>query len=149
MAAEAAEEAPPGAGAEPEGAGLEGLALTPRDVALLGPDGTVEHEYEVGYLDVEGHIAPLISISVVSGKVLVAVPGTVWHRRPQRRVWPALVLQKPQAVEVVCRAEDDPAEAATGERMKVWLGYLAANFNDSMPEPNVPQAFLVQGCTPQ
>ena len=33
--------------------------------------------------------------------------------------------------------------------METLFGYLAANFNDSMPEPNVPQAFLVQGCTPQ
>jgi len=34
-------------------------------------------------------------------------------------------------------------------QMDTLFGYLAANFNDSRPEPNVPPAFLATGCTPQ
>jgi len=33
--------------------------------------------------------------------------------------------------------------------MDTLFHYLATNFNDSLPEPNVPAAFLATGCTPQ
>jgi len=34
-------------------------------------------------------------------------------------------------------------------QMDTLFRYLAASFNDSLPEPNVPAAFLAAGCTPQ
>jgi hypothetical protein len=34
-------------------------------------------------------------------------------------------------------------------QMDTLFRYLVASFNDSLPEPNVPAAFLATGCTPQ
>jgi hypothetical protein len=45
-------------------------------------------------------------------------------------------------------AHIDRLPGLNADEMNTLFGYLSANFSDSMPEPNVPPAFLVMGCTP-
>ncbi len=42
----------------------------------------------------------------------------------------------------------DKLGATTGADLKAMFSYLAANFNDTKPEPEAPAELLQQGCTP-
>ena len=42
----------------------------------------------------------------------------------------------------------DKLTASSSADLKVMFSYLAANFNDSKPEPQVSAELLAQGCTP-
>jgi len=46
-------------------------------------------------------------------------------------------------------AHGDRLPGLSESQLDTLFGYLAANFNDTLPEPNVPRAFLATGCTPQ
>jgi len=46
-------------------------------------------------------------------------------------------------------AHIDRLPGLSADEMSTLFGYLSSNFNDSQPEPIVPPAFLIMGCTPQ
>jgi cytochrome c5 len=50
--------------------------------------------------------------------------------------------------EAVKTSHKDKMQGASADDLNAMFGYLAANFNDTKPEPVVPGELLQQGCTP-
>ena len=67
----------------------------------------------------------MISVCVVEGRLLVAVPHRAWNRTTRLRVLPQNALSKATVVEVPF--ENRSADMDPGRR-KIWLGFLAGEF---------------------
>ena len=72
-------------------------------------------------------VIPVIPKVVVGGRLLIAVPGSVWHRTLWQRLLPAGALNKP-ALAVVAGVipRDPPTQASSGVEVKVWVAYASA-----------------------
>ncbi len=97
--------------------------------SLLFEEGAEEPESEFTLCHLRFSIAGeecfchVIPITVQSGKLLVAVPSSAWHRTVARRYLPANGLSKVVSVAVaVDRNVEDPPAVDT---LKVWVGYLS------------------------
>ena len=66
----------------------------------------------------------IIVVGKFEGQFLVAVPQTAWHRVAGRRYLPREALSRAVLAEVLASSEEDPSEAHTVWRLKVWLGML-------------------------
>lgn len=127
-----------------EGAGderpLADVAAAGRHVArqctvLIQDEGTgqplPDPQYPVGIFEVPGAVdegpilCAVISICVVEGRLLVAVPHRAWNRTTRLRVLPQNALSKATVVEVPF--ENRSADMDPGRR-KIWLGFLAGEF---------------------
>ena len=111
---------------------LAGVPLTFATSCLLA-DGKVDHFYFCGAL--ASRADPAVTVSIIGicvgegGKILVAVPGASWHRSPDKRVLPSSALAKVQSVSVqACDAAE--RTPISGLSVRVWLGYLKADFVD-------------------
>ena len=119
---------------------LADVAAAGRHVArqctvLIQDDGTgqplPDPQYPVGIFEVPGAgdegpiLCAVISVCVVEGRLLVAVPHRAWNRTTRLRVLPQNALSKATVVEVPF--ENRSADMDPGRR-KIWLGFLAGEF---------------------
>ncbi|CAE7829808.1 unnamed protein product [Symbiodinium sp. CCMP2592] len=147
-AADALAEAPPPGEVGEEDALLDGSALSPRDWCLVGPDGT-NLELEQTFLVLElpsgaGEAAKLVSvipIVVVGNRLLAALPSSVWHRSPSRRLLPPGALVKP----VLAVVAGQPGESQEVAELKVWVAFLSSGvevlIREQAEEESIPHDF--------
>ncbi|CAE7241416.1 unnamed protein product [Symbiodinium sp. CCMP2592] len=100
-----------------------------RDYVLMTPEGP-DLEYVVGLLSFPADEAgtrstcEIVALTEQDKKMLVAVPGRVWHKRPPKRLLPRSALVKATALEVGATGADDRySDVAVGD-VKLWVGYL-------------------------
>ena len=107
----------------------EGPAERFRDFALVLPEGGFERDYLVGVLVFDG-LEPVsvavAAIAEVGDRLLVAVPGSAWNRRAQRRVLPPGSLVRATAAAVA--ACTDREEAVAGVELRIWIGFLSPEY---------------------
>ena len=102
-------------------------AATLSDLLLYTESGDTAPEVHLCHIDVSSGISisitNLIPITFVEGSLLIAAPHAAWHRTIARRFLPQNSLARVVLLEV-------PAESESGEEvsLKVWVGYLAAEF---------------------
>ena len=104
-------------------------------LAFVTAEDKVFVEYEVATYFVDERTGkpaiPVICISELQGRLLVAVPQDVWHRTPGRRVLPSGFISKPTPVEVkVCKLTDRSVELDA--YVKVWMGFLQEQLRDEL-----------------
>eukprot|EP00435_Cladocopium_sp_Y103_P042978 s3612_g12.t1 len=75
---------------------------------------------------------PLVLITELEGKVLVAVPGAAWHRSSARRKMKQGAMAKVQPIEVLVSTLANPTEALDVPKIKVWVGFLNVALMDSL-----------------
>ena len=82
----------------------------PRSFAILQDDGSLDFGYTIGTLDLDftegDKSCEIAAIAVIDGKLLVAVPETVWSRSVQKRRLGSRALAKPNLVAVASCFED-------------------------------------------
>ena len=83
-------------------------------------------------------VIPVIPILVVGGRLLIAVPSSVWHRSPSQRVLPAGALVKPALAVVAGVIPGNPPSLATPEwRVKVWVAYASPQLQSQVRAEDV------------
>ena len=117
---------------------LDGAEISSEQFAsfcVCKPDGSAEVDYVLGCFSVpdrpEGEPlnVPLILVSLVSADhLLVAVPGSAWHRLRQNRVLPADSLTRPIQVSCVAVRELDRESSEEGATVRIWIGFLKPEF---------------------
>ena len=68
----------------------------------------------------EEYTVAVVPITEAAGKILVAVPFPVWHRKVNKRILPQAGLTKAVCVEVAASEGEDLEESVP---VKVWVGY--------------------------
>ena len=79
-----------------------------------------------------------IVVAQVEGRFLAAFPVQVWHRQVSKRVLPPQFLSKPTLVETACSAISNREEIVEDLKMKVWVGYIAAEACNLLTENTDP-----------
>lgn len=101
----------------------------PRSFAILQDDGSLDFGYTIGTLDLDftegDKSCEIAAIAVIDGKLLVAVPETVWSRSVQKRRLGSRALAKPNLVAVASCFEDArEAEEDIVVQLRIWVGFL-------------------------
>ena len=119
-----------------EGGALDGEEEEPetstlRDNFVLSGD-QVNFDYLPGIFDFpEPPISvAVVSLTLVDGKILVALPDAAWNRVKAKRQIPVDTLQKAVRVLVQSCSVDDPETPSGEPQLKVWLGILAEHYED-------------------
>ena len=111
---------------------LPGLPEEVADALLVSEDGSSREQYEIASLTFtsgagEDKVINLIPITIINGKLLVAVPLGAWHKTAGRRLLPRTVFTKAVKVEVLAVNSDEPSECLDAAPLKLWVGYLDAS----------------------
>ena len=123
-----------------EGGGREAGGLVLRRELLVQIDGSANSDYKVLAFqsDVgpgETNSVPIILITEIESKLLVAIPAAFWHRLVRQRVFPSAALSKAVSV-AVAAVEDDHRELIVENIfIKVWIGLLAPSFEECIELP--------------
>jgi len=101
----------------------------PRSFVILQDDGSLDFGYTIGTLDLDftegDKSCEIAAIAVIDGKLLVAVPETVWSKSVQKRRLGSRALAKPNLVAVASCLEDSrEAEEDIVVQLRVWVGFL-------------------------
>ena len=97
----------------------------------------------------------IIGIAAFEGKVVVAVPHSVWHRSISRRYLPRDALSKAVAAEVPAADLEDRASSHPHFQVRVWLGLLDPSHNERCTfgpgdsDEGAERTFLVSGSAEQ
>lgn len=107
------------------------------DPYVVSSEGAVNVTYPTGRLLVEseegGPSVRVICVASFEGRVLVAVPHSVWHRSVAQRILAPGSFKKPSAVEVsACR--DENREEAVEDTIKIWMGYFTRDYANFLDE---------------
>ena len=105
---------------EPE----DGEPLRLADALVISSEGSVEPNFDVGRLTIEGYLSfEIIGVTSDGSRHLVAFPFSAWNRRAAHRRLPAGALVRAHAAEVsACKdAREEPSDTRT---IKLWIGYL-------------------------
>ena len=126
MAAEAAEGALAGEGVEEE-------ALSLRDCLLdlgeaIDPFSLLPGVLSFKNADGAPVTVAAIPVTVIEDRCLVAVPHSTWNKATARRRLPKQALTRAAHVEVAAQGSS-PGAAHTALKVKVWLGFLAQEFD--------------------
>ena len=110
--------------------GLDGLPIGPRDFVVVPEDGPLEVDYHVGRVPVKdtGLISGVVSVAVLEGKLLVALPEGVWNRSPAKRLLASrslISLIKPVLCEVAACHIEERDVVLTGVFCKAWIGFVS------------------------
>ena len=98
------------------------------------PDGSAEVDYVLGCFTVPGRPEeeplniPVILVSIVADRLLLAVPAAAWHRLRQSRLLPADSLTRPIQVSCVAVRELDRESVEEGATVRIWIGFLKPEF---------------------
>ena len=111
---------------------LPGLPEEVADALLVLEDASSREQYEIASLTFtsgagEDKVINLIPITIINGKLLVAVPLGAWHKTASRRLLPRTVFTKAVKVEVLAVNSDEPSECLDAAPLKLWVGYLDAS----------------------
>ena len=109
-----------------------------REAVLFGAEGEIHAEYPVGVISFEGDptvFIQVISITVVQGRVLVAVPFSAWRRSISRRAVPQGSLSRAASFAVQATHVGDRKSEAEGMLVKMWVGYLSPALETSVRYP--------------
>ena len=103
-------------------------AMDPEESLFVTEEGQINLHYRLGLLAVtageEEQSLQVILVAKFNGKNLIAVPSTVWHKKPAKRILPAGSFSKPTAIEV-CAVNPSVMEEPYEElKLKVWVGFL-------------------------
>ena len=118
----------------------------PREELLVLEDGSANSNYRVfnfrsdlGPGDL--HDIPIILITQIDTKILVAIPFSFWHRLTRQRFLPSAALSK--AVSVAAAAVEDSHRDVAVENVfiKVWIGLLSPRFEECL-EPATEEVAL-------
>ena len=101
----------------------------PRSFVILQEDGSLDFGYTIGTLDLDftegDKSCEVAAIAVIDGKLLVAVPETLWSKSVQKRRLGSRALAKPNLVAVASCLEDSrEAEEDIVVQLRVWVGFL-------------------------
>lgn len=101
----------------------------PRSFVILQDDGSLDFGYTIGTLDLDftegDKSCEIAAIAVIDGKLLVAVPETVWSRSVQKRRLGSRALAKPNLVAVAsCLQDSREADEDIVVQLRVWVGFL-------------------------
>jgi len=105
---------------------LPGLPEEVADALLVLEDASSREQYEIGSLTFtsgagEDKVINLIPITIINGKLLVAVPLGAWHKTAGRRLLPRTVFTKAVKVEVLAVNSDEPSECLDAAPLKLQL----------------------------
>ena len=119
---------------EPELEGVDGEVVTLRDCLLDLGEAIDCHRVSLGVLRAPGsegeQTFALVPITILEERCLVAVPHAAWNRAIARRRLPRDALSRGVNVEVP--AQGDPASRAHAAfKVKVWVGFLNLDFEES------------------
>ena len=114
--------------------------LVLRDHLLVQADSTANLEYQVLiFLSDLGpgavHAIPIILLTEVESKLLVAVPFNSWNRLVRLRLLPATALTKFCSVAVAAVESDHRDQAVDNIFIKVWIGFLNPAFEECVGWP--------------
>ena len=119
---------PEGEASEAEAEGIDSF----KPFLVHSADGTVVADYPVGVFligDFDATVAiPTVVVTIIDSQLLVAVPGTAWHRLRNSRQLPPDCLQRPIAISVAGVKELDREIVEEGIDIKVWLGLLKNSY---------------------
>lgn len=97
------------------------------------------------------NLISIIAVTLVDGRVLVAVPDSAWHRTKKKRVLPAGSLHKAVRVELQSCVEADRFQPRGEPDLLLWPGILAEEFEswvtygEEEPEPALSFPFSTEG----
>ncbi len=116
-----------------EVSGSEGIF--PRSFVVLDPSSEqpVDLHYRVGSLPLdseEGGRCAIIAVAVIDNRLLVAVPGPVWHKKPKQRKLRSGSLGSPTQVAIAVCGEEDREQPLPGMQIKIWVGFLAGELEE-------------------
>ena len=119
---------PEGEASEAEAEGIDSF----KPFLVHSADGTVAADYPVGVFligDFDATVAiPTVVVTIIDSQLLVAVPGTAWHRLRNSRQLPPDCLQRPITISVAGVKELDREIVEEGIDIKVWLGLLKNSY---------------------
>ena len=121
---EGADPSPEEEAEEGSGAGAGG----PREF-LIFENGTVDAFYSIGRLPLkeEGTFCSFAAIALVHDQLLVAVPHSVWHKKPRNRQLDSKALSKPALIAVAACEEEGREEISEAcPELRVWVGFLSS-----------------------
>ena len=113
---------------------------------LLGEGGEIREDYETCYISFETEgvtgECPVIPITVVQRKLLVAVPFGAWSKQASERFLPRTALAKAALVEVEGVVFDEFGGQSESQACKAWVGFLRGDLARSgqvgeLEEPGV------------
>ncbi len=116
-----------------EVSGSEGIF--PRSFVVLDPSSEqpVDLYYRVGSLPLdseEGGRCAIIAVAVIDNRLLVAVPGPVWHKKPKQRKLRSGSLGSPTQVAIAVCGEEDREQPLPVMHIKIWVGFLAGELEE-------------------
>ena len=112
--------------------------LLPRDfVVVTGEE--IDQEFEVGRIFLhpeQTETAAVIAVAEIEGKLLIAVPQSVWHRTTARRRLPVGAFAKPVLVSLgACADTDRFTVLPEGQQVKVWIGFASSSLESELEFP--------------
>lgn len=111
-----------GGQARPEASLLEELKAE----VILTPDG-IAYAYNTGVFLSSEQSQDTVAVAIIAcveDRFLVAVPGSSWNRKADKRKLPPGTLQKAISLSVAGCAADSREEAADGISIHIWVGWL-------------------------
>ena len=123
-----------------EGAVGEAGGLVLRRELLVQSDGSANSDYRVLSFQSdlgpgESNSVPIILITEIESKLLVAVPLAFWHRLVRQRLIPSPALSKAVSVAVAAVEDDHRDLIVENIFIKVWIGFLAPSFEECIEVP--------------
>ena len=106
--------------------GSEGGEAVESRTGLVFQQGQTNLNYKVGCFPCtgDGENCAIICIAELGGRLIVAVPGAVWHRKLARRKLDRAHLGKPLFVDVVGAYSGEIDVPAPEIQLKAWVGIL-------------------------
>ena len=123
-----------------EGAVGEAGGLVLRRELLVQSDGSANSDYRVLSFQSdlgpgESNSVPIILITEIESKLLVAIPLAFWHRLVRQRLIPSPALSKAVSVAVAAVEDDHRDLIVENIFIKVWIGFLAPSFEECIEVP--------------
>ena len=128
---------------------FEGEPIGPRDVLAVGEDFVDLHcPLLLLPLGDDEHLPiQVVAVGEVGGKILVALPGSAWHRKVAKRTAPKGLMTRVFAAEVATCALSDHSFPVEGQVLRIWLGHLEPS-GEELLEVSEDQASVVFGTLP-
>ena len=117
----------------------------PRSFVILQDDGSFDLSYAIGNLDLDfvesEKVCEVAAIAVIDGRLLVAVPESVWSRVVAKRRLATRALIKPTLVAVAaCLDSARDSEEDIVVQQRVWVGFIHAELEKHLEFINAGEA---------
>ncbi len=123
---------------EPPGGEAGGLVL--RHELLVQSDGSANSDYRtLAFQSDQGagetNSIPIILITEIDSKLLVAIPSVFWHRLVRQRLFPTVAFTKAVSVAVAAVEDDHRDIIVESIFIKAWIGLLSPSFEECIEVP--------------